>query len=116
MILLLNSEVEKISRKTMKKVDEFAERTKGQEPYVYLMRKTLDGKCVFLKDSLCDIYEDRPLICRFYPFKLDNPRNYDYVFTYTEECPAIGSGPKLKKIFFDRLLAEFMASMRQDKF
>ena len=114
MILLLKNEAERISRKTSKRLDEFAERIVGQEPYVYLMRKTFDGKCVFLKDNLCAVYEMRPLICRFYPFKLDNLGNNRYAFTYTEECPGIGSGPQLKRRFFDTLFAEFMASMRQN--
>jgi len=114
MILLLKSEAERISQKTLKKLDEFAERIEEQEPYVYLMRKTFDGKCVFLKDNLCAVYEMRPLICRFYPFNLDNLGNHNYVFSYTEECPDIGSGPQLKKRFFDKLFAEFMASIRQN--
>jgi Fe-S-cluster containining protein len=114
MILLLKSEAERISRKTLKKINEFAERIEGQEPYVYLMGKTFDGKCVFLEDNLCVVYEMRPLICRFYPFKLDNAGNRNYVFTYTEECPGIGSGPQLKRRFFNTLFTEFMASMGQN--
>ena len=111
-ILLLISDAEKISRKTHKGIDKFAERKEGTEPYVYLMKKTSEGKCVFLKENLCTIYEMRPLICRFYPFKLDNLGNHKYVFTYTEECPNIGNGPKLKQKFFDTLFAEFVESMQ----
>ena len=113
-ILILKKEAEKISGKTQKGIDEFAERKEGAEPYVYVMRKTSDGKCVFLKDNLCTIYETRPLICRFYPFKLDNLGNHKYVFNYTEECPSIGSGPQLKRKYFDTLFAEFTATMRQN--
>lgn len=113
-IFLLRREAEKISGKTHKGIDEFAERKEGVEPYVYVMRKTFDGKCVFLKDNLCTIYEMRPLICKFYPFKLDNLGNHKYVFNYTPECPSIGSGPKLKRKFYDTLFAEFVASMRQN--
>jgi Fe-S-cluster containining protein len=116
MILLLKSEAEKTSRKTLKNLDEFAEQIEGQEPYAYLMRKTFDGRCVFLKDNLCAIYEIRPLICKFYPFKLDNLGKNRYAFTYTEECLGIGSGPKLKKEFFNTLFAEFTASMRKNYF
>jgi Fe-S-cluster containining protein len=114
MILLLKSESERISQKTLKRLDEFAERIEGQEPYVYLMRKTSDGKCVFLKDNLCAIYEMRPLICVFYPFKLDNLGKNKYAFTYTEECLGIGSGSQLKKGFFDTLFAKFITLMRQN--
>jgi Fe-S-cluster containining protein len=111
MILLLKSDAEKISQKTLKRLNEFTERAEGQEPYVYLMRKTLDGKCFFLKDSLCAVYEMRPLVCRFYPFKLDHAENGIYIFSCTEECPGIGSGPRLGRKFYDTLFAEFVASM-----
>jgi hypothetical protein len=69
-ILLLEAEAERIAKKTSKNIDEFAERIEDAQPYVYRMRKTTEGKCVFLKDSLCSIYQTRPLICKFYPFKL----------------------------------------------
>ena len=114
MILLLKSEVERISQITSKKFSEFAYRKEGVKPYTYIMRKTSDGKCVFLKDNLCTIYGIRPLICRFYPFRLDFQENKKYVFDYTNECPGIGKGPQLEKRFFNKLCAEFMESMKQN--
>jgi hypothetical protein len=102
-ILLLKIETDYISRKTSKSPDEFAEKVEGFEPYTYRMKKTNDGKCVFLKDNSCSIYETRPLICRFYPFQLKNIRTDRYAFEYTTECPGIGKGPKVKKRFFERL-------------
>jgi Fe-S-cluster containining protein len=114
MILLLRIEAEMISQKASRNLDEFAERKEGVEPYVYQMRKTSDGKCTFLKDNLCTIYSIRPLICRFYPFRLDDLGNQKYIFSYTEECPGVGSGPQLKRKFFSKLYVEFMESMRQN--
>jgi Fe-S-cluster containining protein len=114
MILLLRNEVRRISQKTSRNFDEFAERTEGLEPYVYLMRKTSDGKCTFLKDNVCTIYSIRPLVCRFYPFRLDDLGNQKYIFDYTEECLGVGSGPQLKRDFFNKLYVEFMESMRQN--
>lgn len=102
-ILLLKIETDYISRKTSKSPDEFAEKVEGFEPYTYRMKKTNDGKCVFLKDNSCSIYETRPLICRFYPFQLKNIRTDRYAFEYTTECPGIGKGPKVKKRFFEQL-------------
>jgi Fe-S-cluster containining protein len=52
--------------------EEFATKIEGFEPYVFQMKKTVDGSCVFLRNGLCSIYEARPLICRFYPFQLQN--------------------------------------------
>lgn len=83
-----------------------AEEIKGFEPYVYAMRKTEEEKCFFLKDKSCTIYLMRPLVCRFYPFPLKNLGNNRYVFEYTEECPGIGKGPRLKKSFFETLFQE----------
>jgi Fe-S-cluster containining protein len=113
-ILLLRSEAERISRTASKKASEFAHRKRGAEPYAYAMRKKADGKCVFLADNLCTIYGIRPLICRFYPFRLDNPSNGEYVFSVTQECPGVGKGRQFKRRYFDALFAEFAESMRQN--
>jgi hypothetical protein len=102
-ILLLKTETDHISQKVLIKLNNFAEKIEGFEPYAYRMKKTKDGKCVFLKDNLCSIYEVRPLICRFYPFQLKSLRTNRYVFEYTTECPGIGKGPQLKKEFFEEL-------------
>jgi len=99
----LKTEADRISRKTSIGIDEFAERIKGSEAYVYRMRKTEDGKCLFLKENSCSIYQIRPLICRFYPFQLKNLRNRGYAFSHTDECPGIGKGPWLERDFFERL-------------
>lgn len=113
-ILLLKTEADRISKKTLIGLDKFAEKIEGFEPYIHQMRKTEDGKCVFLKDNSCSIYKIRPLICRFYPFQLKNLRNNRYVFTYTDECPGIGKGPQLKKDFFERLFGKFIELMKEN--
>jgi len=110
-ILLLKIEAERISQRTLKGICEFAEKIEGSEPYVYRMKKTDDGKCVFLKDNLCSIYPARPLICRFYPFQLKNIGNGRFVFTYTDECPGIGDGSQLKRSFFQKLFQESVKTM-----
>jgi Fe-S-cluster containining protein len=113
-ILLLEIEAERIAKKTSKKIEDFAERIEDAQPYVYRMRKTVEGKCVFLKDSLCSIYQTRPLICKFYPFQLENTKNGKFKFTYTKECPNIGKGQKLKRKFFENLFREFMKVMKEN--
>lgn len=113
-ILLLKTEADRISKKTLIGLDKFAEKIEGFEPYIYQMRKTEDGKCVFLRDNSCSIYQIRPLICRFYPFQLKNLPNNRYAFTYTDECPGIGKGPQLKRDFFERLFGNSMELMREN--
>jgi Fe-S-cluster containining protein len=36
----------------------------------YALRTKEDGSCMFLEKSRCRIYEDRPMICRLYPYML----------------------------------------------
>jgi Fe-S-cluster containining protein len=102
-ILLLASEAEEISKKTDQKFGDFCEPIFGKEPYVYEMKKT-QGKCVFLKDNQCTIYQTRPLICRFYPFELKFSANENrYIFNATLECVGIGKGKTLCKEDFEKL-------------
>jgi len=96
------------------KIEEFAEKIEGFKPYIYQMRKTIDGKCIFLKGNLCTIYSYRPLICRFYPFELKNEGNNQYAFVYTNECPNIGKGPVLKKEFFERIFQKLTKTMKEN--
>jgi len=114
-ILLLKIEAKRISLKTNKSVNSFAEKRDGSEPYIYVIKKTANGKCVFLKDNLCTIYHTRPLICRFYPFELKEDENRKHVFAYTDECPAIGKGPYFGKSYFERLFKMSMKIMKENE-
>ncbi len=113
-ILLLRKEAERISKETMLSIEKFAEEIEGFEPYIYQVRKTDEGRCIFLEANLCSIYKIRPLICKYYPFQLRNPRSNKYIFTYTNECPGIGEGPQLSRRFFERLFREFKKSMKEN--
>jgi len=113
-ILLLKTEAERIAEKTEMRLESFAEEVVGFEPYVYMMRKNADGKCVFLNKNLCAIYIDRPLICRFYPFELKETSDGAYTFAYTEECPGIGKGNPLRRSFFEKLFKRFRELMAEN--
>lgn len=114
-ILLLKIEAERISKKTLKDVSEFAEKIEGFKPYIYWMKKTENEKCMFLKGNSCTIYNIRPLICIFYPFELKEIGGKSYTFVYTEECPAIGKGPQLKRSYFERLFKKCMKTMKENQ-
>jgi Fe-S-cluster containining protein len=88
-VLLPWLDAKEIARFTDKPIGDFATPINGKRPYVFEMRKTPDGKCVFLKDNKCTIYEIRPLICMFYPFELKTCESGVYSFRFTEECPGI---------------------------
>lgn len=105
-ILLLELEAQRISDRTSKPVDDFARRIKGNAPYVYEMRKTESGKCLFLKKDLCAIYPWRPLICRYYPFQLKMRKSGVYDFSFSPECPGVGKGERLREDHFEKLFQE----------
>lgn len=102
---MLDSEVKEVSEKTSLSIGDFSFKTEGNEPYVFEMRKKEDGKCFFLKDSFCTIYDFRPLICRFYPFELKFDGHQDkYRFRFTLECPGINNGQEMEENEFKKLL------------
>ncbi|MCW8802213.1 MAG: YkgJ family cysteine cluster protein [Candidatus Bathyarchaeota archaeon] len=114
-VLLLKTEAKKISDIISKEIEEFADEVFGFEPYIYEMKKTEpDGKCLFLENNRCRIYEIRPLICRFYPFELKNLGNNNYSFLFTTHCKGIGQGPILEKKFYDFLFSLATKTMDED--
>ena len=82
----------------------FAESVSSPKPFKYVMKKK-NRKCVFLKSGACSIYRHRPLICKFYPFSVEN-HNGGLVFKVTGECPGVGVGSPLGKEDFGEMLAE----------
>ena len=102
-ILLLRTEADQIATATSQPISEFAVKIKNKAPYSYEMKKTEDGKCIFLENNCCTIYTVRPLICRFYPFELKIAHSGKYTFFYTPECSGINKGPMLSKNYFRKL-------------
>ena len=103
-ILLLKTETEQIATATSQPTSQFTTKIKNKALYSYEMKKTKDGKCIFLKNNRCTIYAARPLICRFYPFELKITHSGKHTFLYTTECPGINKGPILSKNYFRKLL------------
>ena len=101
-IVMLASEVAEICEHSGLKKEEFADSQNGNQPYEASMKKS-KGRCIFLDDNKCRIYEARPLVCRFYPVWLsrDDTR---YSFDVTHECPGIGQGRSLRREDFVSLL------------
>jgi len=54
--------------------------------------KKRDGRCVFLGEEGCRVYETRPLLCRMYPFYVDRQGNV-CVIGVDGGCPGVGGGP-----------------------
>ena len=103
-ILILKGEADKLVFKTGQPATSFSVEVDGKHPYVYEMKKSSEGKCVFLKDNRCSIYPLRPLICTFYPFELKfNNDKEAHDFSFTLECPGINHGKLLGKTDFKKL-------------
>ena len=103
-ILLLKSEAKKIASHTSQSTSDFSGEIKGKLPYMYEMKKTSDGICIYLKDNKCGIYALRPLICRFYPFELKfNEDKGHYDFDFTLECPETNQGKVFQEKDFNEL-------------
>lgn len=113
-ILLLKTDAERISNEILLNHQEYAEEISGFEPYIYEVKKTEDGKCFFLENNLCSIYEIRPLICKFYPFQLKNIGNDRYSFSYTNKCTGIGKGSCHKRVFFENLFNHVITAMEEN--
>lgn len=104
-VVLLKTEVEKISEITKSPISEFAVEIMGRDPYSYEMAKTSgEGACVFLKDDKCAIYALRPMVCRFYPFELKAMTLVKHKFVVTDECPGVGKGKKLTIDYYRELV------------
>ena len=107
-VLLLKSDAERIATHTNRKVDTFVTEVPGNLPYLYEIQKCSSGKCIFLHDNQCTVYDVRPLICRFYPFELSTDKAGVYIFKTTDECPGICTGTvgtaKLDANYFKKLL------------
>ena len=103
-ILLLESEAKRIASQTSKLLTDFSMKINDKLPYCYEMKKTSESKCVFLKENQCIIYQLRPLICMFYPFELKfDDDKVLHVFSFTTECPTIGTGKSFDEKDFRRL-------------
>jgi len=103
-IRLLQDEIEKLARVTGRKEDEFSEPTNDEQLYPRMMKKR-GGKCFFLRDDLCLVYDNRPLTCAFYPFFLTQASANSMKICLTPEaCPGLGKGEVIQRDYYARLL------------
>ena len=100
-ILLLQSEANEIRKASGLEVTDFSEPSASG---IYALRmKKKAGRCMFLDGAQCQIYDRRPLVCRFYPIWLRQD-NATYIFGVTDECPGIGKGRRLERNHYLLLL------------
>jgi len=110
-ILLLESEVRQISSVTGLEATKFSNPSSGTEPYRYVMKKK-EKRCTFLKGIDCQIYPHRPLICRFYPFSLEQLGAESYEFKVSGECLGVGLGKVIEEKDFRAMLDKALNCMQ----
>ena len=88
--------------------EEFYERREDGS-FEGLMLKN-DGKCVFLTERGCRVYEERALLCRMYPFWLERRGDF-FVFGVDPDCPGQNEGRLLDERFFRELLVMALDTM-----
>ncbi|HJK02319.1 MAG TPA: YkgJ family cysteine cluster protein [Methanocorpusculum sp.] len=67
----------------------------------WVLKRNSDGNCIFLEKKQCQVYNNRPYICRTYPFMLDGER------LIISMCPGCGTNldtPNATEIKKDLLL------------
>ncbi len=84
----------------------------ASEPFHHIMRESY-GACVFLdKDSTCNIYHLRPMICRCYPFSIQIGDGNIVFSISSKDCPGLGRGRRLPRYFFEKLGQEVVSNLK----
>ena len=83
--------------------------TTDENRFVAVTKKR-DGRCVFLGEDGCRVYEARPLLCRMYPFYVER-RGEVYVIGVDAGCPGVGGGDALSEAYFAGLLGYALEEM-----
>ncbi|MCD6348741.1 MAG: YkgJ family cysteine cluster protein [Candidatus Korarchaeota archaeon] len=81
-MVLTESDIERLESLVYKR-EEFSEFRDG-----FVRLRNIDGRCYFLKDGRCSVYEHRPMGCRSYPV-IFNPETMRCELD--DLCPAIGT-------------------------
>jgi Fe-S-cluster containining protein len=77
---------------------------------LYLKKK--NGRCIFFKNGVCKIYDDRPIACRKYPFYFRSSGEDSALFEYNglkiyvyvdKNCKGFGKGRSVEEVIKDIL-------------
>ena len=104
-ILLTDKDVKRIERVGK---DSFYEET-GEFLFMSVMKMD-KGECIFLDGAQCEIYDERALLCRTYPFWIER-HNDLFMIRADPSCPGIEEGIELGEGFFQSLLKDVLEHM-----
>lgn len=102
-VRMLPQEVSRICLEAGLESETFSIPFTNSPPYTHVMQKS-HGRCFFLKEGKCSIYEIRPITCVVYPLFLNRIDDEFFRFELTpEKCKGLGLGMKLPERYFQRL-------------
>lgn len=81
-----------------------------KEDGVYHLIDGQDGKCLFLKDKRCQVYEGRPTQCRTWPFWPEVMDSKIWQKEVASFCPGVGQGHPWPKQKIEDMLKEQQSS------
>ncbi|HJJ56086.1 MAG TPA: YkgJ family cysteine cluster protein [Methanocorpusculum sp.] len=80
-VLVSPPEIERIIKSTGLQLEDIVEpypewldRDNSKFTFGWVLQRDREGNCIFLKNNRCQIYKDRPHICRTYPFMLNDSK------------------------------------------
>ena len=72
--------------------------------YIHLKEIRKNGECIFLKNTKCKVYKNRPTQCRTWPFWPENMNSKTWNDEVINFCPGIGKGKIINKNKINKLL------------
>lgn len=85
---------------------------------VFLGLQKKDGKCIFLEDNKCQIYESRPQICRCFPytFQIRGDHIYwGYSLKAKEYCPTLLEADEINTATLEELASQILKESEEFK-
>lgn len=81
------------------------------------LKKMENGDCIFLKEDLCMIHPVRPVVCRSFPFVLDEKEGQRTwgLSAMKEICPGLGQGPLISEEAIDELANTILPDIQKYK-
>ena len=104
-VYLSEIDIKRFSKDFNISIKEFKEKyCQVTDGFIHLIeKKSLKGKCLFLKKNKCSAYKSRPSQCRTWPFWKENMNAKNWSNNIKNFCPGIGKG---KKYSYDQILGK----------
>ena len=72
--------------------------------FIHLKEIRKNGECIFLKNTKCKVYKNRPTQCRTWPFWPENMNSKIWNNEVVNFCPGIGKGKLINRKKIENIL------------